>query len=146
MPQPPFSLKSLLSLFASSTIVAFGGGLAAGWCVSQFGERGAPSLAALGALAGYVWRRFTRSPSKVSGICLAIATCLAFLIAETCWLHWNTRNGEPGWWAAMSAWPAFLREYTFSALVGAACAAIGAWCAFDFASTPNRDSALGAPP
>lgn len=124
----------ITAAIAWSVFIAFTGGIACGWCVSHLGELGSLSLAACGALAGYVSRKLTRRASKLAGACQVIATCLAFFIAETCWLHWNTRNGEPSWWAAISVWPAFLREYTTSAVIAAACTAYGAWSAYGYAA------------
>lgn len=73
-------------------------------------------------------------PSKAAGICQAIGVGLAFVVAETCWLHWETVDGESSWSAAIRLWPLFLREYTVSALIGAGCAAYGAWSAYDYAA------------
>ena len=87
---------------------------------------------------GYVSRKITRRPSKVAGICLAIALGFAFVVAETCWLHWNTDKGEPSWPAAIRLWPLFLRKYTLSALIGAVCAAYGAWSAYGYAASTDR--------
>ena len=120
---------------AWSVVVAFGGGMACGWCIDQFGTAGAISLAACGALAGYVSRKITRHACKVAGICQVIGVCAAFLVAETCWLHWNTGDGEPSWGAAIRVWPVFLREYMLSALIGAVCTAYGAWSAYGFATS-----------
>ncbi|HVA46529.1 MAG TPA: hypothetical protein VNH11_09155 [Pirellulales bacterium] len=132
-----------------SLVVAFVGGLACGWCISHFGEFGALSLAACGALAGYVSHKITRGPSKIAGVSQVIGTCLAFFIAETCWLHWNTRNGEPDWWAAIGVWPLFIREYQLSALIASACTAYGAWCAYGYAtsldSRPTQPTASTTP-
>lgn len=129
---------------------SFAGGLACGWCVSHLGELGALSLAACGALAGNLWRRVARTPSKLAGASLAIATMLAYFVAETCWLHWNTRNGEPSWWAAISIWPLFLREYTIAASIGMVCAAYGAWSAYGSALAGDSSRAthevVGPPP
>jgi len=124
-------------LIAWSVVMALGGGLACGWCISRFGELGAVSIVVCGALAGYVSRKIMRHASKAAGICQAIGVCIAFAIAETCWLHWNTENGEPSWWAAIRVWPLFLSEYTLSALIGAASTAYGAWLAYGYAATPD---------
>ena len=142
----PVSKPSLAIAIAWSVVVAFGGGLACGWCVSEFGEFGSLSLAACGALAGFVSHKITRGPSKLAGWIQAIATCLAFFIAETCWLHWNTRNGEAGWWVAASLWPVFVREYKLAAVIGAACTAYGAWCAYGYATSPDYGASEPAPP
>lgn len=121
-------------------LVCLAEGVACGWCVGQFGELGALSLAGFGALSGYLWSRMARSASKLAGGSLAIATAFAFFIAETCWLHWNTRNGEPSWRAAIGVGPLFLREYTLSALIGMASAAYGAWSAYGYASVPGSQA------
>lgn len=140
------SRSSLAIAIAWAAIVAIGGGFACGWCVSQFGEFGSLSLAACGALAGYVSRKITRRPSRLAGTCQVTATCVAFFIAETCWLHWKTRNGEASWAAAISVWPLFIREYQLSALIGAAATAYGAWCAYGYATAADYRAAELTPP
>lgn len=135
---------------AWSLAAALAGGLACGWCISHFGEFGALSLAACGAFAGYVSRRITQGPSKAAGISLVLAACLMFLIAETCWIHWNTEKGEAGWWMAITLWPAFIREWQLSALIGAVCAGYGAWCGYGYATSPvpalSQPASTTAPP
>lgn len=145
---PPLkpSRSSVAIATAWAAVVAFGGGFVCGWCVSQFGEFGSLSLAAGGALAGYVSRKITRQPSKLAGASQVIATCLMFFIAETCWLHWKTRNGEASWAAAISVWPLFIREYQLSALIGAAATAYGAWCAYGYAVAADYRAAELTPP
>ena len=122
---------------AWSLISALAGGLLCGLCVSRFGEFGALALAACGAFGGYVSRKITHGPSKAAGICAVVAACLMFFTAETCWIRWNTVQGETGWWTALTFWPAFVREYELSALIGAVFAAYGAWCAYGYATSPS---------
>lgn len=149
-PPPSPSTSALSVAVCWSLVAAFGGGLACGWCIDHFGEFGALSLAGCGALAGYVSHKITRGPSKVAGITQLIATCLAFFVAETCWIHWNMPDGEPSWWVAISLWPRFLRGWQLSALIGATCAAYGAWCAYGYATSPAarpaRSTLPDAPP
>lgn len=129
-----------------SLIVALGGGLACGWCISEFGATGAISLAACGGLAGYASRKITRRASKPAGLCQVLAVCVAFGIAETCWLHWNTRNGEPSWWAAVRLWPLLLREYTIDVAFAAAFTACGAWWAYSAAAASDVRASKPAAP
>jgi hypothetical protein len=130
-----------------SLLVALGGGFACGWCISELGTTGAVFLAACGGLAGFVSRKITRRANTLAGICQAVAICVAFGIAETCWLHWHTRNGQPSWWAAIRVWPIFLREYTIAAGFAAAFAACGAWWAYSLAAAPDvRASKTAGPP
>ncbi|OYV86637.1 MAG: hypothetical protein B7Z73_11425 [Planctomycetia bacterium 21-64-5] len=120
-----------------SLVVAFLGGLACGWCISHFAEFGALSLAACGALAGYVSHKITRGPSRIAAVSQVAAASLAFFVAGTCWLHWNTLDGEPSWWVAMCLWPFLVRDYQFFVLVGGVSAAYGAWCAYGYATSPD---------
>jgi hypothetical protein len=128
-----------------SLVVALGGGLACGLCVSRYGEFGALSLAACGAFAGYVSRKITQGPSKIAGLCQVIAMCLAFVVAYTCWIHWKTVKGEESWWVAFTLWPAFIREYELSALIGAVLAGCGAWYAYGNATSGVIRSTPAAP-
>jgi hypothetical protein len=129
-----------------SLVVAFGGGLACGVCVSRYGEFGALSLAACGAFAGYVSRKITQGPSKAGGLCQVIGMCLAFVVAYTAWIHWKTVKGEEGWWVAFTLWPVFIREYELSALIGALLAGYGAWSGYGYATSPDPRSAQPATP
>lgn len=119
-----------------ATIVALAGGAACGWCISKFAEWGSVSLWALGFVAGLAARRL-QLEGRFSAWALAIACFVAYAVAETCWLRWNTKNGEEGWWASICLWPMFLNEYTVSALIGAAFAAFGAESAFRQARRPS---------
>jgi hypothetical protein len=129
-----------------SLVVTFGGGVACGWCISHFGWPGAISLTGCGAFAGYISLKITQRPSRVAAWSQAFAICLAYFVAETCWLHWNTRNGEASWWAAVGVWPIFVREYVEPALIGAVCAAFGAWFAYSHATGPGASSSQPATP
>ena len=121
-----------------SLVSAFAGGLLCGWLIDRYGELGALlSLAACGAFAGYVFRKITQVPSKVAGLCLAVAACLMFFIAETCWIHWNMPDGDVSWRAALGLWPRFIEKFELSALIGAASAGYGAWCAYGYATSPS---------
>ncbi len=125
---------TLVGAAAWALVVAFGGGFACGWCISTLGTFGAVSLVVCGVLAGWVSRKITERASVSAGTLQAIAVCVAFFVAETCWLHWNTRQGEPGWLDAIRVWPLFVSEYTASVFIGAACAGYGAWSAYGSAA------------
>lgn len=127
---PPIELPEKRALaVAWAFIVALVGGYACGWCVSEFAEWGSVSLWALGFVAGLAARRL-QLPRRFSAWALAIACIIAYVVAETCWLRWNTKNGNEGWWASVCLWPLFLNDYTISALIGAVFAAFGADSAY----------------
>lgn len=130
MKPPPIESPEKRGLsVAWAVVVALAGGLACGWCVSKFAEWGSISLWALGFVAGLATRRLQLA-GRFSAWALAIACIVAYVVAETCWLRWNTKNGEEGWWASICLWPLFLDEYTISALIGAVFAAFGAESAY----------------
>lgn len=125
---------------AWAIVVAMLGGVACGWCMSKYNDLGAPSLWALGCLAGVTARRLQLS-GRFNAWALAIACLVAYGVAETCWLRWNTKNGEEGWWASICLWPLFLNEYTISALIGIVFAAFGAESAFRQTRRPSGSAA-----
>jgi hypothetical protein len=132
--QSPLPNSALLLAVAWSVIVALLGGVTCGWCISHFGEVGALALAANGALAGYVSHKITRRGNRLAAVSVVIGACVAFFVAETCWLHWDTVQGEASWGEAIRLWPLFVREYQLSALIGAGSTAYGAWCAYGYAT------------
>ncbi len=68
-----------------------------------------------------------------------MAACvLAMLVAETCWLHWNTVQGEKGWWVSIAFLPVFVKEYTVSAVLTAAFTAFGCFSAYGAAGRRYR--------
>ena len=117
--------------------VALGGGAACGWCMSKLNDVGTPSLWALGFFAGVVGRKLQLS-GRFAAWSLAIACLLAYLVAETCWLRWNTAQGEAGWWSSICLWSLFIKEYAVSAILGVAFAAFGAESAFRQTRRPHR--------
>ncbi|HVX14134.1 MAG TPA: hypothetical protein VHC22_23310 [Pirellulales bacterium] len=147
MTLPPKDRWTLVCAAGWALVVALGGGLACGWCITtRFGELGAVSLIACGMLAGSVSRKITGRASVAAGTLQAIGVCLAFIVAETCWLHWKTENGAASWSDAIRFWPAFLREYTLSVLIGASCAGYGAWSAYGLATDAGQRAKEPAEP
>jgi hypothetical protein len=130
------SLPRLAIAISWALVVAFGGGVVCGLAISRYGEIGAVLLAACGAFGGFVSHKITQGANKVAAFGLALATLVAYFVAETCWIHWNTDKGEPSWWAAVNAWPLFIRDWELAALIGAACAVWGAWLAYGYAMSP----------
>ena len=106
------------------------GGFVCGLAVDRFGEMGSVSLWALGALGGYVARRITTAPSRLVGWTLVAACLCALVIAETCWIHWDTKQGSESWWAAFTLLPTFAQQYQISAIFASIFALFGAWSAY----------------
>ena len=48
----------------------------------------------------------------VAGAVLVVACIGAFLVAEVCWIRWETVHGEESWLAAIKLLPTFVHEYT----------------------------------
>ena len=111
-------------------VVAIIGGYVCGLAISRFGSVGSISLWGLGALAGHVGRKILGAPSRPVAWCLVTACTVAFVFAEVCWIHWNTVQGREGWWTAIGFLPAFVDEYSLSALIGAIFTFTGALSAF----------------
>ena len=84
----------------------------------------------VGEAAGVVGRKLVAEKSKLAGVILVVACVGALVIAEVCWLHWKTVQGEESWWAAIRLLPTFVREYTLSAAIGAIFCFIGASSAY----------------
>jgi hypothetical protein len=143
-------MSALLIAIAWSLVVAFGGGLACAWCIDRYGELGTPTLWACGAFAGYISRKITCRPDKAAGLCQAVAACVAFIIADTWWIHWNIVGAEESWWVALSFWRSFIHDYERSVLIGAVFAGCGAWWAYGYATSqeprPSQPAATVAPP
>lgn len=140
------SLPRLTMAIGWALVVAVGGGFLCGLAVSRYGTFGAVGLAVFGVLGGSISHKITRGPSKVAALALLLAMVVAFFVAETCWIRWNTENGELGWWAAITTWPAFIREKELAALIGAACAVWGAWSAYGCAMSPAPPHTLPTAP
>lgn len=113
-----------------AVVAGMGGGYVCGLAISRFGEIGSISLWALGALAGYVGRKIISVPSRLVGWVLVVACGAAFVIAEVCWIHWNTKQGAESWWTAFTLLPMFVQEYEIAALFGAILTVFGALSAY----------------
>ena len=140
------SVPRLAAALCWALLVALGGGTLCGLAISRYGEIGALLLAACGAFGGFVSHKVTRGPNKIAAIVLVLGMAIAYFVAETCWIHWNTDKGEPSWWAAVAAWPLFIRDWELAALIGAACTAWGAWSAYGYAMSPAPPAAQPATP
>ena len=81
-------------------------------------------------MAGYVGRKIITHPSRLVGWFLAGASAVAFVLAEVCWIHWQTKQGAESWWKALTLFPVFVREYQVLALLSALCAFLGALSAY----------------
>ena len=122
-------------------IIATVGGVACGLLIDRFGELGSISLWAMGALAGYVAQRILGGGSRLVSFALVASCVSAFVIAETCWIHWNTKQGAESWLAAFALLPTFVKDYEIAALMGAIFTGFGAWSAYR--QTADRLSARG---
>ncbi len=123
-------ITNLPFVAAWAACVATCGGLACGLAINRFGEFGSVSLWALGALSGYVGRKIIAAPSRSVGWGLVAANLSALVVAEVCWIHWNTVQGAEGWWEAVGLFPTFIVEYDRSALIAAVFCIFGAWSAY----------------
>lgn len=139
-PNPPSSLADgfatgefgvpLLIVIALVPAIGVGGGYVCGLAIAQFGELGSVFLWALGAGAGFVGRKIITNPNRAVGWLLACACVLAFVVAETCWIHWETEQGSESWWAAVTLLPTFVQQYQIAALAGAIFTLFGAHSAY----------------
>ena len=123
-------ITNLPFVAAWAACVATCGGLACGLAINRFGEFGSVSLWALGALSGYGGRKIIAAPSRSVGWGLVAANLSALVVAEVCWIHWNTVQGAESWWDAVGLFPIFIVEYDRSALIAAVFCIFGAWSAF----------------
>jgi len=70
------------------------------------------------------------APGRVVGWALVIACGAALLIAEACWIHWNTVQGADSFWTAFTLLFTFVQEYQISALLGTIFTVFGAASAY----------------
>ncbi len=110
--------------------VAILGGYLCGLAISQFGWQGSISLWGLGALAGHFGRKILKAPCRPVAWCLVAACAAAFVLAEICWIRWETVQGQEGWWAAAGRLLQFVREAPRPAFIGALFAGLGAYSAY----------------
>lgn len=123
--------KTELALVVCWAVAVTGlGGYAAGLAITKFGTLGTVSLWLVGEAAGFGGRKIVSQKSKFAGVILVGACLGAFVIAEVCWLHWKTIQGEESWLAAIRLLPTFLQEYTLAAIIGGVFCLIGANSAF----------------
>ncbi len=127
-PRPAARNQPLAIIWAVA--VALLGGYVCGLAISQFGTLGSASLWALGVLAGFAGRKILTAPSRPIAWTLAVACVPALVIAEVCWIHWNTRQGAASWWIALMLFPTFLTEYKLDAAIAAVFTLFGALAAF----------------
>ena len=118
--------------------VAIAGGFLCGFTIDLFGWPGSILLWPLGAIGGSLARRITVEPSKTIGIAIVLACLFAFVLAEVCWLRWNTKQGEEGWLEALKWFPTFLSEYRLSALIAAVATFAGSWSGYNYAARRFR--------
>jgi len=128
----------LVIVIALAPAIATGGGYACGLAIAQFGELGSVFLWALGAMAGYVGGKIITEPNRAVGWLLACAVAVAFVVAETCWIHWRIVQGAESWWAAFMLLPVFVQEYQISALAGSIFTVFGALSAYRQTATSRR--------
>jgi hypothetical protein len=119
-------------------IMAIAGGFACGWLMTWHPLVGAIALWPLGSVGGNGSRRLTIGPSLPAAWCLVTACVVAMLIAQVCWLHWNTVQGEDGWGAAIELLGTYYRNYSTNALIEACFAAFGAFAAYSSAGRRYR--------
>ena len=122
----PVGVVGTILIIALSILVAHMGGYLCGMAISQWGTTGSLVLWPLGALAGWIGRKLSPTPRLSNAIVLVVGTVLAFLIAEVCWLHWNTKQGAASWLEAVRWLPTFFVEYQVPALIAGFFTAMGA--------------------
>lgn len=120
----------LVLILCWGAIVLSLGGFACGFAITKFGTLGTISLWLLGAAAGFGGQKLVAEKSKLAGLILVVACVGAFVIAEVCWIRWDTIQGEESWLAAIQLLPTFVQEYTLSALIGGIMCFIGANSAY----------------
>ena len=123
-------IKNSPIVIAWAVFVATCGGLACGLAINRFGTFGSVSLWALGALSGYVGRKIIAAPRRSVGWGLVVANLSALVVAEVCWIHWNTVQGAESWWEAVGLLPTFLHDYERAALMATVFCLFGAWSAY----------------
>ena len=122
-------MKLALLLCWAAAVVCIGG-FAAGLAIVEFGTLGALSLWPVGEAAGFVGRKLVPEKSKLAGVILVVACVGAFVLAETCWIHWDTVQGEASWLASIRLLPAFVQERPRAAVFGCFFCVIGANSAY----------------
>ena len=122
--------KNVPLAMAWAVVVATGGGFVCGLAIDRYGELGSITLWAMGAFAGYVAQKILGGRSRVVGAVLVVSCVSVFVISETCWIHWNIKQGADSWLAAFRLLPTFVQEYERAALFGAIVTALGAWSAY----------------
>jgi hypothetical protein len=101
----------ILTIVLLAAIIAFGGGLMCGRIMAEHKIVGAITLWPLGAVAGYFGRKIVQGPNRTAGLLLCGGCVLAWLVADTAWIRWDTVQGEQGWATAIHLLPTFFREY-----------------------------------
>jgi hypothetical protein len=142
---------------AWSAVVAVGGGFASGLLMSflskktQFGILGGLILWGLGAVAGIVSRKITRTACPVAAWALVAACVVAFGIAEISWYHWTydirdsgTGDFRPQTWSeSFAIAPAALwNRAPITLALGVACTVFGAIDAYRRAGKRYRFVAI----
>ena len=84
----------------------------------------------IGALGGHVSRKIVTTANRLVAWTLVVACGSALVIAEVCWIHWNTRQGSESWWKAFTLLSTFVQEYERAALIAAIFTVFGAWSAY----------------
>ena len=126
----PALALSLVLVGIWTVVVAVCGGYLCALAIHRWGQFGALSLWALGAVAGYVGRKLLAAPRRWAAWLVVVATAAALVIAETWWVHWNLRGGLESWMAAFQLLPKFVQRYEVSVMIGALFTAMGAMSAY----------------
>lgn len=113
---------------ALSLLTVVVGGYLSGCAIDRFGAMGAVAIWATGGIAGFVAAKLV-SPDRAFGYLLAAAVVVAFLVAETCWIHWHIKGAET-LTAAVALLPQFFSDYSTDALVGGVLTFFGASSAY----------------
>ena len=96
-----------------------------------------PSCLALFAVAAVAAGNDAKHFEALVGLVLVAACVSAFVIAEVCWIHWKTVQGDESWWVALTWFPTFVQENEGTALIAAIFTGFGSWSAY-------RSTAVGA--
>ena len=131
--------KLVLLALACDVLIAIVGGMACSWLVVKYGEWGTVSIWGLGAVGGFVSRKITSGPCKISAWILVAACILTLPAAEVSWLHWQTKQGAAlNWFQCITLLPLLVKEYTLSVLISGVFTFFGAQSAYSQAGRRYR--------
>ena len=113
----------------AALMTAVVGGYLCGLVIDQFGEVGSISLWGLGFVSGLAANKAAGGGSRFLAMAMIVGCIGAFVVAETCWIHWNIKDAEtlP---AALAKFPLFLKEFKVTAFIAGIFTLFGAHSAY----------------